>query len=309
MEKADLSAANPSSRRVRGMALVLSGAVLWGVSGNAAQYLFDEKLLNPGWLTSVRMLSAGFLLLLWAAASNRRAVWKIWTEKRSVRDLFIFGLIGMIGAQYTYFEAVAAGNAATATLLQYLSPVLIMSYLILRWRRRPTRTEGAAIVLALTGVFFIVTKGHPGQLSVAPAALFWGLLSALGGAIYSMQPSQLLEKWGAAPVVGWGMIIGGTAMSLFYPPWLFHGQWSRETLAGITFVILFGTLLAFYLYLASLKYLKPIETSLLGCAEPLSAAVVSVAVMKVPFTVFDWFGAFCIIMTVMILSFPLKRRA
>jgi drug/metabolite transporter (DMT)-like permease len=305
--KTDSLAGNASSGRAKGMALVLSGAVLWGVSGNAAQYLFNEKLVSPGWLTSVRMLSAGFLLLLWSAALNRKAVWGIWTERRSARDLLIFGLIGMIGSQYTYFEAVAAGNAATATLLQYLNPVLIMSYLILRWRRKPNRVESAAILLALAGVFFIVTRGHPGQLSLAPAALFWGLLSALGGAIYSCQPSRLLKKWGAAPVVGWGMIIGGTAMSLFYPPWIFHGQWSGETLAGMAFVIFLGTFLSFYLYLASLKYLQPIETSLLGCAEPLSAAAVSVTIMKVPFTVFDWLGAFCIIMTVVILSFPQKR--
>ncbi|MCO7127368.1 EamA family transporter [Sporolactobacillus shoreicorticis] len=290
------------------MMLVLGGATLWGVSGNVAQYLFETQHINAGWLTSVRMLTAGVLLLvLTQFGKERRMTWSIWKSGRSASGILIFGLIGMIGAQYTYFEAVAAGNAATATLLQYLSPVLIMLYLIICRCKKPSTTEIAAIFTALLGVFLIATKGHPDHLSIAPLAVFWGLLAALGGAIYATQPGKLLKQFGAGVVVGWGMVIGGTAMSIFYPPLSFHGTVSVQSTVGIVFVILFGTLLAFYLYLASLNYLKPIETSLLGCAEPLSAALVSVVWMHVPFTLFDWLGAACIIGTVVMLTVTRKN--
>lgn len=300
----------PESRygkRPLGMTLVLSGAVLWGFSGNVAQYLFQTQGIRAGWMTSVRMLAAGILLLLLTMAGERQAVWVIWKEKKSRNGLLFFGLFGMIGAQYTYFESVAAGNAATATLLQYLGPAIIMVYLALRWRKRPTRAESAAIFLALAGVFLIVTKGRFDQISIRPAALFWGILSAFGGAAYSLQPVALLKRWGAGTIVGWGMIVGGLVMSFFYPPWLFYGSLSAVSIAGVAFIVLFGTLAAFYLYLESLKYLHPVETSLLGCAEPLSAAVISVVWMHVPLTVFDWMGAACIIGTVVILAFAQKR--
>ncbi|TGA97846.1 EamA family transporter [Sporolactobacillus shoreae] len=298
-----------SLNRLFGIVLVLSGAILWGVSGNVAQYLFRTGGINPGWLTSVRMLSAGSLLIIAVLAGEQREVaWKIWADRKSRAGLLIFGLCGMIGAQYTYFEAVAAGNAATATLLQYLNPVIIIVYLLIKWKKKPSIKEVAAIFLALAGVFLLVTKGHPNQISIAPAALFWGILSAFGGAVYSMQPAALLKRWGAAAVVGWGMIIGGLAMSSFYPPWIFRGQLNLETLSCVAFVILFGTFAAFYLYLASLKFLQPIETSLLGCAEPLSAAVVSVVWLSVPFTVSDWFGAVCIVSTVVVLALSRKTN-
>jgi drug/metabolite transporter (DMT)-like permease len=289
------------------MMLVLSGATLWGVSGNVAQYLFERQQIDAGWLTSVRMLTAGILLLaLTQFGKERRLTWLVWKSWKTAAGILIFGIIGMIGSQYTYFEAIAAGNAATATLLQYLSPVLIMLYLIIRWRKKPSITEIAAICAALLGVFLIATKGHPNQLSIAPLAVFWGLMSALGGAIYAMQPGKLLKQFGAGVVVGWGMVIGGITMSFFFSPWSFHGALQVHTIIGVAFVILFGTLLAFYLYLASLKYLKPIETSLLGCAEPLSAAVVSVVWMHVPFTLYDWIGAVCIIGTVITLALAQK---
>lgn len=305
--KVRAEAAVVPDHRIGGVVLVLSGAILWGVSGNVAQYLFSTGDIEPGWLTSVRMLGAGVLLIFLSMCTRGKSVWTIWMRKESAGNLLVFGLIGIIGAQYTYFEAVAAGNAATATLLQYLNPVLIIIWLIIRWHRRPTHAELTAIVLALAGVLFLVTKGHLGRLSIAPSALLWGLLSAFGSAVYALQPVSLLKKWGAALVVGWGMIVGGTAMSIFYPPWIFPDSWSVATGTGVIFVTLFGTFLAFYLYLASLKYLKPIETSLLGCAEPLSAAAVSVVFMHVAFTVFDWLGAICIIMTVVVLS--VRRRA
>ncbi|MCL1632325.1 EamA family transporter [Sporolactobacillus sp. CPB3-1] len=292
------------------MVRVLSGAMLWGISGNAAQYLFDIHKISAGWLTSVRMLTSGVLLLcIMQCGKDRRLIWDIWKSRQSAQSLLIFGLIGMIGAQYTYFEAVAAGNAATATLLQYLSPVLIMLYLTVRLRKKPSTVEISAIFTALLGVFFIATKGQIHHLSIAPSAFFWGLMAALGGAIYATQPGELLRKFGPGIVVGWGMVIGGAAMSCFYPPWRFHGQLTMQSVIGIVFVIVFGTLIAFYLYLSSLKYLQPIETSLLGCAEPLSAAVVSVVWMGVPFTLFDWIGAVCIVGTVMMLTLLKKNPA
>jgi Predicted permease, DMT superfamily len=301
--------AGSSAARMTGIVLVLSGAILWGVSGNVAQYLFHQFGVDPGWMTSVRMLSAGILLLLVSMAGKKPGVVRIWADKPSRGGLLIFGIFGMIGAQYTYFEAVAAGNAATATLLQYLNPAIIIIYLLIKGRRKPSRKEVSAIFLAMAGVFLIVTKGHPDQLSIAPAALFWGILSAFGGAIYSMQPAGLLKKWGAAVVVGWGMVIGGVIMCFFYPPWITAVRFSPLVLFCLSFVILFGTFAAFYLYVASLKFLRPIETSLLGCAEPLSSAIVSVLWLSVPFTWFDWFGAACIISVVVVLSWsPQIRR-
>ncbi|RYL94385.1 EamA family transporter [Sporolactobacillus sp. THM7-4] len=295
-----------SGKRLTGVSLVTSGALLWGISGNVAQYLFQTQGFHAGWMTSVRMLTAGFLLILTHLLRDRNTVWKIWLNKDTRRKILIFGSVGMIGSQYTYFAAVAAGNAATATLLQYLGPVIIMTYLIVKWRKKPARSEVLAVLLALTGVFLLVTKGHPDQIAISPAAFIWGILSAFGGAIYSMQPSALIRKWGAGIVVGWGMIVGGIIMSLFYPPWTFSGEITTQSIAALAFVILFGTLAAFSLYLESLKYLQPAQTSLLGCAEPLSAAVISVVWMGVPFTLADWMGSACIIGTVIVLSLTQK---
>ena len=51
------------SSRAKGLAMVVTGAALWGLSGTAAQILFQEKNVTAEWLVAVRMLLAGFVLV------------------------------------------------------------------------------------------------------------------------------------------------------------------------------------------------------------------------------------------------------
>lgn len=111
--------------RIKGIMLVVIGAGLWGISGTAAQYLFQNKDFSPDWLAVIRMLVSGVILLLYASLKSRQNIWRVWSTKRNVMGIILFGIIGMLGVQYSYFAAIKYGNAATATILQYLSPVII----------------------------------------------------------------------------------------------------------------------------------------------------------------------------------------
>ncbi|WP_369361732.1 EamA family transporter [Priestia megaterium] len=293
--------------RTKGIALVLTGAILWGVSGTVAQYLFQKQGFNVEWLTVVRLLLSGMLLLGFAYSKEKQRIWQIWKSKREALSLVLFSLFGMLGVQYTYFAAIKHGNAATATVLQYVGPALITCYLALRSKRLPTIKEGVAVVLSIFGTFFLVTHGSIHSLSISGWAVFWGISSAFALAFYTLQPHTLLAKWGSTIVVGWGMLIGGVGLSFIHPPWAFEGHWSLSAYLAVVFIIIFGTVIAFYCYLESLRYLSASETSLLACVEPLSAAFLSVIWLHVTFGFAEWLGTLFIISTVVILS--IKKKA
>ncbi|WP_343311177.1 EamA family transporter [Bacillus atrophaeus] len=296
-----------SHSRTKGIALVLTGSILWGVSGTVAQYLFQQQHFNVEWLTVVRLLLSGILLLGLAYRKEKQRIWAVWKDKADGLNLVLFGILGMLSVQYTYFAAIQHGNAATATVLQYLAPALITCYVAIRSKRLPTVKELIAVFLAIIGTFFLVTHGDIHSLSISGWALFWGLSSAFALAFYTLHPHKLLAKWGAAIVVGWAMLIGGLGLSLIHPPWKFEGQWSVSAYAAVIFIVLFGTLTAFYCYLESLKYLTASETSLIACAEPLSAAFLSVIWLHVTFGISEWLGTCCILSTIMILSIKEKK--
>lgn len=56
---------------------------------------------------------------------------------------------GISLCQFTYFMAIEASNAGTATVLQYLSPILILSAVCIKEKRRPVGLELGAIGLSL----------------------------------------------------------------------------------------------------------------------------------------------------------------
>jgi drug/metabolite transporter (DMT)-like permease len=287
----------------KGLSMVLIGAVLWGISGTAAQVLFQHFGISAGWLVTVRMSVAGLLMLVGISIrSGLNYTFSVWKEKKDALKLVLFAIMGLLGVQYSYFASISYGNAATGTILQYMGPIFITIYVAIRSRRLPRVPELISVFLAIFGAFLLVTNGDWHRFSVSPLAVFWGIISAVTLAFYSLYPQGLLQKYGAATISGWGMLIGGLGMGLIYSPWSFSGHNSLNTWLLIGFVVIFGTLIAFYVYIASLQYISASEASVLSCGEPLSATIITVAFLHVHFGWAALLGGLSILITVTIMA-------
>lgn len=285
----------------KGILLGIIAASFWGISGIIGQFLFQQRGINVEWLITLRLLVSGIGLLI-LAKSTKNNILEIWNNRKDAIQLFIFSIIGMVGVQYTYFAAIKHSNAATATVLQFAGPIFITIYLALKYKKIPKKLELLAILLAVTGTLLLVTRGNFRTLSISGIALFFGIASAITLAIYTLQPKDLLAKYNSALVVGWGMLIGGIAFSFVKAPWQIEGDWDLKTFSGVAFIIIFGTLIAFYSYLNAVKIIGGQKTSLLASAEPLIAVILSVIWLKTPFSVIEWIGSLCIISTVFLLT-------
>ncbi|GAA0492908.1 DMT family transporter [Salinibacillus aidingensis] len=296
--------------RWKGFVLVVLGALFWGVGGTVAQRLFQEDHIPVEWLVSVRLVIAGLIMIFIALFTNSRdRTFRIWTHKKAAIQLIIFGIFGMLAVQFTYMASINDGNAAVATLLQYLAPVYIIIYLVITKANRLKKNDLIAVCLAIIGTFLLLTNGSFQELSVPLSAVIWGFLSGIALMFYTLYANQLLQKWGSLNVIGWAMIVGGAALGLFYPPWnIDMSGWTVETVFFLIFVILFGTMFSFWFYLESLKYLYPQETSLLGSVEPLAAIVTSVVWLHIPFGIYQVMGTALILVMVVVVSMPEKKR-
>lgn len=286
----------------RGSVLTISGGVLWGISGTFGQYLLQVKGLASDWLVPVRLLCAGIMLLLICFMKHGKQIFAPFKDGKDTRDLFIFGMVGMSMCQYTYFTAIGYSNAGTATVLQYIGPVLIMLYVSARAGKIPEKHELFAAALAMAGTFLLATHGKPGSLAISDQALFWGLCSAAALAVYTTQPGRLLRKYGSMVITAWGMLIGGILLSLIFRPWEKTVQLDAAAAAGMAIIILFGTVIAFACYMEGVNCVGPKKGSLLASVEPVSATVFSVLFLGVNFGFMDLLGFVCIISTVFLLT-------
>lgn len=287
---------------LRGVLLASVACILWGISGVAASSLF---MLNAHvtalWLTQVRMISAGLILLVFGQFAGVKP-FAIWRQRATALRVVSYGLLGLVPVQLCYFEAVKFGNAPIATIIQFLGPFIISIYFLLFKHVTPTRPEALGMIMAFFGTLLIVTHGHLNSLAISPVVLFWGGLSAIGVATNTLIPRPLLPKFGAVSVTGWGLFVAGICLNVFGPVWRDHVTLTGTEVALILVIIILGTVIPFLMFAHALGYILPTTASLLDAFEPLAATVFSVAFLNVQLTNYDLFGGMLIILAVMALS-------
>ena len=148
------------SKSAKGIIFTLLGGICWGFSGTCGQYLFTKKNIEPGWLTMVRMITAGIVLITFLLIKREKGMKEIWKNKRDVINLLLFAVFGLLFCQYTYLTAIFYSNAGTATVLQYLNPVMIMLLVCVVSKRIPNKIEIISVILAVSGTFLIATHGN-----------------------------------------------------------------------------------------------------------------------------------------------------
>lgn len=289
-------------KKKAGILITLSGAICWGISGCFGQFLFVEKNITAEWLVAIRLIFAGILLIGLGLILQKGKMWEIFKNKADMKQLLIFSLFGMLMCQYTYFAAIQHSNAGTATVLQSLNPLIILGVVCVKGMRFPNKIEVAAIIAAFLGTFLLSTHGDVYNMSLTGTALFFGLASALGAALYSLLSGELMKKYGVYVVVGFAMFFAGIIMIPFVRPWNYEILWDSGTIMGVLGVVIIGTAVAFSLFLKGVSLVGPFLGSLLGNIEPVTAIIVSLLFLGSVFHPTELVGFILILGTVLGLS-------
>lgn len=294
--------------KLSGILCALAGGALWGFSGTVGQYLFLEKQMSSQWLTVMRMLAAGALLLLVVVMREREALKAVWRQPRDAARLVLFAVFGLMTCQYTYMTAISYSNSATATALQYLGQALILLVTCIRMRRLPDGRESLALLLALAGVFLLTTHGKIGSLVLSPRALLWGIGAAVSCMLYTLLPGQLLSRYGSMAVTGYGMLIGGAVLGIMTGVWRIEVMLDAGAVLGVAAIVVLGTAAAFALYLQGVQKLGGVKASLFACTEPVSAAVIASFWLGTEIAWIDWLAIGLILAMAILIALPSRKK-
>nr|WP_267962695.1 DMT family transporter [Thermus hydrothermalis] len=233
-------------------------ALLWGLGGALAGRFMEG--IPPGLLIPLRFLLSFLLLLPLVLRYPPRP------EER--RRLLGVGF-ALSGAQAFYYLAIHATTVATGIFLQYLAPALLTLYALLCRERLPARAL-FGVALALLGAYILVAGGE--GLEGSPVGVAFGLLAALSFALYAATSQGLktppLVSLGVA--TGVGSLLALPALFLNLPGLLSLGL---EDWGGVAYLVLFGTLLPFALFLQGVRVVPAREATLLAMLEPVAGAL------------------------------------
>ncbi|MFC4036267.1 DMT family transporter [Streptomyces polygonati] len=311
----------------RALLCVLFAATAWGTAGAAAALLYDGSGLGPLALTFWRA-AGGFVLLLavrfardrrtsaaMAAGGARAAATPSAGGRKERRGSAAVRVLvtgaGLTLFQAAYFGAVKATGLAVATVVTLGSgPVLIALAARLLMGERLGRGGASAVAGALAGMGVLVLGGDGG--AVRPAGVALALLSAAGyGAI------TLLTRWfglngAAADPLDTSLRSFAVCAVLLLPAALGEGLWPASADLGRTLLLLgylasVPTALAYALYFAGAAVLRSATVSAIALIEPVSAAVIAVALLGEHLTAATLFGTVILLTAVSALAWEEAR--
>lgn len=283
---------------LRGVVFALIGSICWGFSGTCAQLLMNTYGAPSEWITCVRMLVCALFFLGGALIADWRALFALFRDRRSLVSIAAFAVFGIILCQLSYLEVIHYTSAGVGTTIEQFGLVLIMFWTCIKGRRLPKVREVGGLVFALGGLILIATQGDLSRLAVPAEGLVWGLLAALGLALYTVMPVRVLSKWGSMLVTGMAMLFGGLVMTPFTQPWNVPIELSFGAIASFAAIVLVGTCAAYMLFLQGVKDAGSMKAGLLCAVEPVSAMLLAVVWLHTP--VSGWDIAGCISILVMI---------
>ena len=288
------------SKTLKGSLMVITAGIAWGFSGVSGQYLMAHGV-NVNLLTSLRLLLSGILLTASVFFRQRDKLVQAIKDRKTLVSIALFALFGLVLNQYAYLSAIQYTNAGTATVLQYVTPVIILAFVCAKYRRFPT-AELVAIILAIVGTFTIATHGQIRELAITPLGLFWGLFSAVTYAIYILLPAKAIEKWGSLIVIGLGLLLGGLIFPIVIQAWKYELPLTSGNLLALFGLVFIGTVFAYTVFLKGTSMVGAVKGSLLASVEPIASVILTVLIMGDHFFAIDVVGMFLIVLAVIIIS-------
>ena len=291
-----------------GVLLALGAGLCWGFSGTVGQYLFASKGVSAQWVTVVRLVLSGLILLVLTAIRRPADLTAPWKNPKDALLLVIFGIFGLFLVQYSYMQAIFYSDSGTGTAVQYTGEVLILLYTCITLRRLPRAAELGGVGLALLGVFLLATHGDFSSMAISTEGLIWGAIAAVSMMIYTVMPGRLIRTYGNRPVAAYGMLIGGIAAFFLLQFWTLEPARDWPSLLGTAAVVLLGTVVGFSIFLQSTVMIGALKAGLIASVETIAAPALSRLWLHTEFVWQDYLGFACIVSMVVLMALPELRK-
>ena len=300
---------------VRGYLYIASATFLWGVAATLGRAAFTGRLLPKGQtlrpidplILSQSRATFSFVVLLFALVLLRG-----WRRLRlpaaDVGRMFALGILGVAASNYLYYLAIQRTNVATAIILQYTAPILVLLYTVARGLQRPTLQRVVAVGLAVAGIVLVIGIFSSGGFRLDTIGVMAALGAAVSFAIYNIGGHSILARYDRWTVLLYVILSASLFWIVVNPPWKIvaahysEGQW--------LFLILFSllsVLAPFSFYFAGLQHLEPTRAIVVSCLEPVFSIVIAAVALGEVMRPLQTVGILLVLVAIVVVQLPDRR--
>ena len=268
-------------KSINGHVAIIVANVIFGLGVPATKLLLD-KWVTP--MTYMAMRCIGAALIFWAIAMFLP---KEKVERKDLLVIILGGLLGFVISQTLTAWSLNYTSPVYYSLIATLTPIAVLILAVPILGEKASATKLLGVVLGIAGAALMVVlkwQSEAGKNDLL--GIFLALMSLLTWAVYLIITRKVSEKYSPVTQMKWVFLVSTIAVLPFawkeFPQTaLFSSPLSSTSMEGIAlmaFIVVFATVLGYFMIPYAMKYLQATTVSVYTNLQPVVASLVAIAI-------------------------------
>lgn len=287
---------------------ILSG-IFWGGGGIFIRRLMELNI-NSFTVVSSRVIVASIIFFICVFLYDRSLI------KIKLKDLWIFvsaGILGILGLNICYNEAVKQLSLSLSAVLLSLSPIFVLIFANIFFKEKITVKKVICMILALLGCFFASGVLETNEtMKWTYFGIFIGFMGAFFYGLYSIFSKLAIIKNYNTLTVTLYALISIAVISLPFTDWKALSNVVVENGSGMLVFMLFHSLCTsvfpYAFFTIALGHMDAGKASILASGEPIAAMFFGIFFYHEIPTVLSVVGVLLTLTALTLLSLPEKNK-
>ncbi len=293
------------NKNFSGHLAVIGANIIFGINYVVAKGIMPDYLL-PRPIIFLRV--AGATLIFWLVSL-------FFPKEKIARNdmirLAVCAVFGIAVNQILFFEGLNLSTPINAAVIMVTIPIMVLVFGHFIIGDKISRNKLLGILFGFAGAVYLILQG--GMISLNTSTSLGNLLIFLNASSYALflvLVKPLMAKYSPLTVMKWVFLFGFTYITPFTFPLLLASDFSSippNIWMSISYVVVFTTVLAYFLNNYSLKTISPTMNSAYIYLQPLLATVVALSVGKDKLTYIEVLAAASIFIGVYFVNFRKEK--
>ncbi len=261
--------------QIKGHVAMLGANIMWGLMSPIVKYVIGLGVITPLLMTDFRIFGAA--ILFWSASFFVERQHVSWTDKGL---LFIAGMMGILFNQGCFIFGVGFSSPGEASIITTTMPMWVMVFARLILGEPITLKKAGGIALGATGALILITSSMGSVVARGQNPVLGDMLVLAGQISYALYLTfyrNFIKKYSLITNMKWMFL----SASIVLLPISYDSirNTSFELLsglewAGIAYVMVFATFLAYICIMTGQRTLRPTVVGMYNYFQPIVASAI-----------------------------------
>ena len=265
-----------ASDQLKGHISIAAAYTIFGLNVVLCKDIANSEAVNPFVLFTLRAIGATAIFWLMSLFAPKERV-----EKGDLWKIALASFLGLFLTQTTFLVGITMATSIDCAIIGTLGPVFTMIFAFFFVGEPITGKKAGGVAVSLAGVIFLIFNSvHSGGASATtPLGIVMLLMNSLTFSMYLGIFRPLISRYSVITFMKWAFLFALLMSLPLSAKGLVTTDFSSipaKVLWEIGYLIVFATVIAYYLVPYGQKYIRPTLVSMYNYLSPVIATIVSI---------------------------------